>query len=163
MLVESWPVDRVKPYERNPRVNDGAVDAVAKSLAEFGFRQPLVVDTDGVLIVGHTRWTAAKQIGLTEVPVLVAQPLQIVGELFVDRLEARGKLLLAGFAATRRSRSKQAVIDEILDRYHAGRSLSSGRAENTNLAAVAIRYFGSWRQAIAAAGLPSQRTDNKGA
>jgi len=69
----------------------------------------------------------------------------------------------AGFAATRRSWSKQAVIDEILDRYHAGRSLSSGRAENTNLAAVAIRYFGSWRQAIAAAGLPSQRTDNKGA
>ncbi len=76
MLVESWPIDRVKPYERNPRINDGAVDAVAKSLAEFGFRQPLVVDTDGVLIVGHTRWKAAKKLGMTEVPVHVARDLE---------------------------------------------------------------------------------------
>jgi ParB-like chromosome segregation protein Spo0J len=69
MLVELWPIDRVKPYERSPRINDGAVDAVCKSLSEFGFRQPLVVDTDGVLIVGHTRWKVAKKLGLLEVPV----------------------------------------------------------------------------------------------
>ncbi|MGV3483346.1 MAG: DNA modification methylase [Planctomycetaceae bacterium] len=76
MLVELWPIDRVKPYERNPRINDGAVDAVAKSITEFGFRQPLVVDTDGVLIVGHTRWKAAKKLGLIEVPVHVARDLE---------------------------------------------------------------------------------------
>ena len=76
MLVESWPIDRVKPYERNPRINDGAVDAVSKSLSEFGFRQPLVVDTDGVLIVGHTRWKAAKKLGMPEVPVHVARDLE---------------------------------------------------------------------------------------
>ena len=76
MLVESWPIDRVKPYERNPRVNDGAVDAVAASITEYGMRQPLVVDTDGVIIVGHTRWKAAKKLGLTEVPVHVARDLE---------------------------------------------------------------------------------------
>ncbi len=76
MLVEIWPIDRVKPYERNHRVNDGAGDAVCKSLSEFGFRQPLVVDTDGVLIVGHTRWKAAKKLGLLEVPVHVARDME---------------------------------------------------------------------------------------
>ena len=55
MNIEMWPIERVKPYERNPRVNDDAVAAVAASIREFGWRQPLVVDGDGVLIVGHTR------------------------------------------------------------------------------------------------------------
>ena len=62
MRVELWPIDRVKPYFRNPRVNDSAVDAVAASLKEFGFRQPIVVDADGVIIVGHTL-IAAEQTG----------------------------------------------------------------------------------------------------
>src|SRR4029434_2000976 len=72
MLVEFWPVERVKPYERNPRQNDGAVDAVASSIKEFGFRQPIVVDRDGVIVVGHTRWEAAQKRGMKEVPVHVA-------------------------------------------------------------------------------------------
>ena len=75
MQVELWPIDRVRPYDRNPRVNDHAVEAVARSLKEFGFRQPLVVDEEGVLIVGHTRWKAAKSLGYTEVPVHVATGL----------------------------------------------------------------------------------------
>ncbi|MCA9056263.1 MAG: ParB N-terminal domain-containing protein, partial [Planctomycetaceae bacterium] len=75
MHVELWPIDRVRPYEQNPRKNDHAVEAVAKSLREFGFRQPLVVDEEGVLVVGHTRWKAAKQLGWTEVPVHVATGL----------------------------------------------------------------------------------------
>jgi DNA modification methylase len=73
--VEFRPVDQVRPYERNPRLNDRAVDAVAASLTQFGFRQPIVVDADGVIIVGHTRWKAAKQLGLTRVPVHVATDL----------------------------------------------------------------------------------------
>jgi len=70
--VEMRKTDDVKPYEQNPRINDAAVDAVAKSIREFGFRQPIVVDEAGVIIVGHTRWKAAKALGMAEVPVHVA-------------------------------------------------------------------------------------------
>jgi DNA modification methylase len=75
MRIEMWAVDRVQPYDKNPRINDDAVDAVAASIREFGFRQPIVVDAEGVIVVGHTRWKAAKKLGLTEVPVHVATDL----------------------------------------------------------------------------------------
>jgi len=75
MKVAIKNIDDITPYESNPRVNDQAVDAVAASLAEFGFRQPIVVDGDGVIIVGHTRWKAAKKLGLAKVPVHVATDL----------------------------------------------------------------------------------------
>lgn len=75
MQVTMRKVSDVKPYDKNPRRNDGAVDAVAASIREFGFQQPLVVDKDGVLIVGHTRLKAAKKLGLEEVPVVVADGL----------------------------------------------------------------------------------------
>ena len=67
------PVDSVKPYENNPRNNEAAIDPVAKSIEQFGFRQPIVVDSDGVIIVGHTRHAAAIKLGLEEVPVHVAE------------------------------------------------------------------------------------------
>ncbi|MBI1375821.1 MAG: chromosome partitioning protein ParB [Phycisphaera sp.] len=73
--VELRKIDDIRPYDRNPRINDQAVDAVAASLQEFGFRQPIVVDSGGVIIVGHTRWKAAKKLGLTKVPVHVATDL----------------------------------------------------------------------------------------
>ena len=75
MKIEQWKIDRVKPYENNPRINDDAVDAVAASIREFGFRQPIVVDTEGVMIVGHTRYKAAQKLGLEKVPVHVAKDL----------------------------------------------------------------------------------------
>ena len=75
MRIEQRSIDEIRPYEDNPRVNDQAVDAVAASLKEFGWRQPIVVDTDGVIIVGHTRWKAAKKLGLEKVPVHVAKDL----------------------------------------------------------------------------------------
>ena len=75
MLVELWDMDRVKPYEKNPRKNDAAVDAVVRSIKEFGFRQPIVVDAAGIIIVGHTRWKAAKKLGLKQVPVHIATEL----------------------------------------------------------------------------------------
>lgn len=75
MQIEMWPIDRPRPYEQNPRINDEAVDAVAGSLKEFGWRQPIVVDTDGVIIVGHTRLKAARKLGMTEVPVHIATDL----------------------------------------------------------------------------------------
>lgn len=75
MTVEMWPIDRLIPYARNPRKNDASVDAVAASIKEYGFRQPIVVDEQRVIIVGHTRYKAAKKLGLTEVPVHVATGL----------------------------------------------------------------------------------------
>ena len=75
MHIETWALERVIPYDKNPRKNDPAVAAVAKSLSAFGWRQPIVVDKDGVIVVGHTRWKAAKQLGYTEVPVHIAADL----------------------------------------------------------------------------------------
>jgi DNA modification methylase len=75
MQVELRDIDSIRPYDRNPRVNDQAVEAVAVSLREYGFRQPIVVDDAGVIIVGHTRWKAAKKLGLAKVPVHVATDL----------------------------------------------------------------------------------------
>jgi ParB-like chromosome segregation protein Spo0J len=75
MKVEMRDVDTIKPYPGNPRINDGAVDAVAKSIEEFGFRQPIVVDGKGVIIVGHTRFKAALKLGMSQVPVHVAKDL----------------------------------------------------------------------------------------
>jgi DNA modification methylase len=75
MLVEMRPIAAIRPYENNPRQNDAAVDAVAASIREFGFRQPIVVDEEGVIIVGHARFKAALKLGLTEVPVHVAKDL----------------------------------------------------------------------------------------
>ncbi len=75
MKVTLRPITEIKPYERNPRLNDDAVDAVAASIKEFGFRQPIVVDTDDVIICGHTRFKAATQLGLEKVPVHVAKDL----------------------------------------------------------------------------------------
>src|SRR5438105_1021848 len=72
MHVELRPLASIRPYERNPRVNDQAVDAVAASLRAFGFRQPIVVDEAGVIVVGHTRYKAALKLGLEEVSVHVA-------------------------------------------------------------------------------------------
>jgi len=75
MKIELRPLASLKPYEANPRINDDAVDAVAASLKQFGFRQPIVVDEAGVIVCGHTRWKAAQRLGLDNVPVHVAKDL----------------------------------------------------------------------------------------
>ena len=75
MHVEMWPLSRIKPYPGNPRINDDAVDAVAAYIREYGFLQPIVVDQDYVIVVGHTRWKAAQKLGLEKVPVHVAKDL----------------------------------------------------------------------------------------
>lgn len=73
MKVESWPIGKVKPYPNNPRIHNGAVDAVAASIQLFGFKQPLVVNAKGILIVGHVRLQAAHKLKLKTVPVIVAR------------------------------------------------------------------------------------------
>ncbi len=75
MRVRDMAIDDIHPYPNNPRQNDDAVAAVAASIQEFGFKQPIVVDADMTVIVGHTRLKAAQSLGLESVPVLVADDL----------------------------------------------------------------------------------------
>ena len=75
MKIEQWEIARMKPYDKNPRRNDKAVEAVMNSIREFGFRQPIVVDSVGIIVVGHTRYKAALKLGLATVPVHVAADL----------------------------------------------------------------------------------------
>lgn len=72
MEVVERAINEIFPYENNPRKNEKAIAAVAASLKEFGFQQPIVVDKDGVIIVGHTRYKAAIELGFTKVPVTIA-------------------------------------------------------------------------------------------
>ena len=65
----------IKPYEKNPRKNDNAVEYVANSIKEFGFKVPIVIDKDGVIVAGHTRYKASKKLGLEKVPCVVADDL----------------------------------------------------------------------------------------
>ena len=75
MKVSMDAVDSVRPYENNPRKNDKAVEVVAQAIERFGWRQPIVVDADRVIVVGETRWKAAKRLGHKRVPVHVAADL----------------------------------------------------------------------------------------
>lgn len=75
MEIIEKKLTEIKPYFRNPRKIDGAIDGVAASINEFGFKQPIVVDTEGVIIVGHVRYAAAKKLKLKKVPVVVADNL----------------------------------------------------------------------------------------
>lgn len=75
MIIEQRPIEAVRPYPNNPRNNKKAVAAVAASIKEFGFKVPIVVDTAGVIITGHTRREAAISLGMKTVPVIVADDL----------------------------------------------------------------------------------------
>ncbi len=75
MKIVLWSLDRINPYERNPRIHGPAIDLVAASIKQFGFRQPIVVDAHGVIIVGHARYFAAQKLKLKRVPVHVATDL----------------------------------------------------------------------------------------
>jgi len=75
MKVEQRKLNEIKPYPGNPRQNDAAADAVAESIRRFGFRQPIVVDEEGVIVCGHARYKAAQKLGLEKVPVHVAKDL----------------------------------------------------------------------------------------
>lgn len=68
-------IDEIKPYEKNPRKNDEAVKYVAESIKQFGFKVPIVIDRDGIIVAGHTRYKAAKKLNLKEVPCIVADDL----------------------------------------------------------------------------------------
>jgi hypothetical protein len=73
--TETWPLERLIDYARNPRKNDHAVDRVAAAIKEFGFRVPIIAKSDGLVVDGHLRLKAARKLGLVEVPVVLADDL----------------------------------------------------------------------------------------
>lgn len=75
MKTREIKITELKPYENNPRHNDAAVDKVAESIKQFGFKVPIVVDKDLVIVCGHTRLKAAEKLGLEKVPCVVADDL----------------------------------------------------------------------------------------
>lgn len=75
MKIKMRPIASITPYENNPRKNEKAVAAVARSITEFGWQQPIVVDDADVIIIGHTRYKAALRLGFEKVPVHVASGL----------------------------------------------------------------------------------------
>lgn len=75
MNIVMKKLDELKPYEKNPRNNEQAIEPVANSIKEFGFKVPIVVDKNGVIVAGHTRYLASQRLGLEEVPCIVADDL----------------------------------------------------------------------------------------
>lgn len=75
MKIVEVAIEQIVPYENNPRNIAPAVDAVVESIREFGFRVPMVIDDDYVIVTGHTRYQAAKKLGLTKVPCVIASDL----------------------------------------------------------------------------------------
>ena len=107
MHIEMRPIATIKPYQNNPRVNDAAVDAVARSIQQFGFRQPVVLDEHDVIIVGDTRYKAACKLGLTEVPVHVATGL--------TPAQAQAYRLADNKTAQLATWNEDALVQELLD------------------------------------------------
>jgi 16S rRNA G966 N2-methylase RsmD len=75
LTFETWPIERLTEYARNPRKNDHAVDKIAAAIKEFGFRVPVVAKSDGLVVDGHLRLKAAKKLGMAEVPVILADDM----------------------------------------------------------------------------------------
>lgn len=107
MQIIDKKISELIPYENNPRNNDGAVDAVANSIKAFGFKVPVVIDKDNVIVAGHTRLKAAKKLKLKTVPCVIADDLdenQIKAFRLVDN--KTGELALWDF---------DGLVDELAD------------------------------------------------
>lgn len=75
MKIVFESIDSIKPYAHNPRINDSTIESLKVSLEKFGWQQPIVVDNERVIVVGHSRYRAAQELNLSRVPVLVASEL----------------------------------------------------------------------------------------
>ena len=75
MKIIEKNIEDIKPYENNPRQNDGSVDKVANSIKEFGFKVPLVIDKNNIIVTGHTRYKASLKLGLKKIPCIIADDL----------------------------------------------------------------------------------------
>ena len=91
MKIIEKKISQIIPYENNPRDNEGAVDAVAASIREFGFKVPIIIDKNNVIVAGHTRLKAAQKLGLESVPCVLADDLteeQVKGFRIADNKTA---------------------------------------------------------------------------
>ena len=75
MEIKMIKLSDIKPYENNPRFNDDAIRFVAESIKEFGFKVPMVIDKNNIIVAGHTRYKAAKELGIDKVPCIIADDL----------------------------------------------------------------------------------------
>ena len=75
MTIIHKKIDEIKPYEKNPRRNEEAVRYVAESINEFGFKVPILIDKNNVIVAGHTRYKAAQKLNLDKIPCIVADDL----------------------------------------------------------------------------------------
>lgn len=75
MMINNRRLDSLIPYDHNPRINDQTVPLLVNSIKQFGFKVPLVIDRDNVIIAGHTRYKAALELGMEEVPCIIADDL----------------------------------------------------------------------------------------
>lgn len=73
MQIITKTLKEIHPYEHNPRKNDQAVDAVAESISAFGFKVPIIIDKNGTIVAGHTRYKAARKLKLKEVPCIIKE------------------------------------------------------------------------------------------
>jgi ParB/RepB/Spo0J family partition protein len=73
LQVQEFELEKLIPWEENPRLNERAVDAVIESIRSFGFNVPIICDQNSTIIAGHTRWKAAKKLGLDKVPVIMVE------------------------------------------------------------------------------------------
>jgi hypothetical protein len=93
--IELWAIDQLRPYPRNPRKNDAAVDRMVESIREFGFKIPCLVRSDGEIVDGHLRLKAARQLDMTEIPVILCDewtPAQVKAfRLMVNRSVERAQ------------------------------------------------------------------------
>jgi len=113
MEIEDRYIDSIKPYSRNPRRNDTAVAAVADSIKRYGFRQPIVVDLNGIIVVGHTRYKAAKKLGMTKVPVVVMKASK--AKIAQYRLADNGTHDLSEWNGTFLSKEIKDIIGQVVD------------------------------------------------
>lgn len=116
MQIVDLKIGDLKPYKENPRINDNAIDAVAASIAEFGFKVPIIIDKDNVIIAGHTRLKAAQKLGLESVPVIRADdltPEQVKAFRLVDNKTAE----LAGWDFTQLETELESITGIEMQRF----------------------------------------------
>lgn len=104
-------IEVLHPYENNPRKNEGAIDAVANSIKEFGFKVPIVIDKKDTIVTGHTRYLAAQKLGLEEVPCILADDLT-PKQIRAFRLADNKTSELAGWDFTKLD-EELALIDDL--------------------------------------------------
>lgn len=111
MEVHEIKLSHLVEYDNNPRNNDGAVDAVAASIREFGFKVPVIVDGDNVIVAGHTRVKAARKLGMSAVPCIIADdltPEQIKAFRLADNKTAE----LAGWNFSKLEKELSSISDQ---------------------------------------------------